>query len=225
MKMKTLGRFLTVVMVGVFASALAFGQNNILSGRDFGHTRSVKTARTKVLQQQADSISNANLNNYYIGYDFVMSRKLIGEDDLSKCLARLAILWDELEGQPEAAQIETLMRMVVRGNGSVQERVAKLNAAQVAIELRYKGEQKWYYNVGKAYTKLSLDLNAKDGDAVQARMLELGKLGKSAPATVPPAFTAALVKIGDYGAKSSFTDNDVQAITSQFDTIDKIIGA
>jgi hypothetical protein len=224
MKMKMIGKFLTAAMIGLFAGVLAFGQSNVLTMRDLSHGHSVKTVKTRSFKPATDAVSNANLNNYYIGYDFVMSRSLIQEEDPTKCLARLTILWDELEGQPEAAQIETLMRMVVRGS-TANDRLAKLEAAEVAIELRYKGEQKWYYNVGKAYTQLSFDLSAKDGKAVSTRMLELGKLGQSAPATVPPTFTAALVKIGEYGAKSSFTDNDVEAITSQFNTIDKIIGA
>ena len=223
--MKTLGRFLIVVTIGIFASSLAFGQSSVLTIHGLDHNRSVKVAKTRGIQSSTDTISSANLNNYYIGYDFVMSRKLIGEDDHSKCLSRLTILWDELEGQPEASQIETLMRMVVRGYGTEEDRLAKLDAAQVAVELRIKGDQKWFYSLGKSYTKLSFDLEAKDSNVIRARMVELGKLGQSAPTTVPPAFAAALVKIGVYAAKSSLSDDDVAVVTTQFETIDKILTA
>lgn len=221
-KMKTLVRFLTVAVVGVFASALVFGQNSLLTVRAIKHDRSA-TKVVRAARIGADAISAENVNNYFIGGDLVSSRNFILSEDQRNAITQLAVLWDELQGQPEAAQMETLLRMQIRSTGTIKDRLNKLDAIQAAVETRFKGEQKWFYNVGKAYTQMYVGLNGKDLVAVKNNMVELGNLAKTAPASSPTAFTTALAMLGQLGGKSSLTDAEVATVQAQFDAIDKVI--
>jgi len=223
-KMKTLVRFLTVAAVGVFASALVFGQNSLLTVRAMKHDRSA-TKVVRAARIGADAISAEDVNNYFIGGDLVSSRNFILSEDQRNAITQLAVLWDELQGQPEAAQMETLLRMQIRSTGTIKDRLNKLDAIQAAVETRFKGEQKWFYNVGKAYTQMYIGLNGKDVVAVKNNMVELGNLAKTAPASSPAAFTTALATLGQMGGKSSLTDAEVATVQAQFDAIDKIIYA
>ena len=221
-KMKTLVRFLTVAVVGVFASALVLGQNSLLTVRAIKHDRSA-TKVVRAARIGADAISAENVNNYFIGGDLVSSRNFILSEDQRNAITQLAVLWDELQGQPEAAQMETLLRMQIRSTGTIKDRLNKLDAIQAAVETRFKGEQKWFYNVGKAYTQMYVGLNGKDLVAVKNNMVELGNLAKTAPASSPTAFTTALAMLGQLGGKSSLTDAEVATVQAQFDAIDKVI--
>ena len=223
-KMKTLVRFLTVAAIGVFASALVFGQNSLLTVRAMKHDRSA-TKVVRAARIGADAISAENVNNYFIGGDLVSSRNFILSEDQRNAITQLAVLWDELQGQPEAVQMEALLRMQIRSTGTIKDRLNKLDAIQAAVETRFKGEQKWFYNVGKAYTQMYIGLNGKDVVAVKNNMVELGNLAKTAPASSPTAFTTALAMLGQLGGKSSLTDAEVATVQAQFDAIDKIIYA
>ena len=224
MKMKTLVRFLTVAVVGVFASTLVFGQSSVLTVRTLKHDRSgqtvLRTARTG-----ADAISVENVNNYFIGGDFVSTRNFILSEDQRNAITQLAVLWDELQGQPEAAQIEAVLRTQIRGTGTIKDRLNKLDDIQAAVETRFKGEQKWFYNVGKAYTQMYIALNGKELVAVKNNMVELGNLAKMAPASSPATFTTALATLGQMGGKGSLTDAEIAVVQAQFDAIDKMIYA
>jgi hypothetical protein len=224
MKMKTLVRFLTVAVVGVFASALVFGQNSVLTVRAMKHDRSAQRA-VRAARTGAEAISAENVNNYFIGGDFVSSRNFILSEDQRNAITQLAVLWDELQGQPEAAQMEALLRMQIRGSGTVKDRLNKLDAVQSAVETRFKGEQKWFYNVGKSYTQMYTALNGKDIVAMKNSMVELGNLAKTAPASSPATFTTALATLGQMGGKSSLTDAEIAIVQAQFDAIDKMIYA
>jgi len=222
--MKTLVRFLTVALVGVFASALVFGQNSVLTVRALKHDRSVQSV-VRTVRTGADAISAENVNNYFIGGDFVSTRNFILSEDQRNAITQLAVLWDELQGQPEAAQMEALLRTQIRGTGTVKDRLNKLDAIQATVETRFKGEQKWFYSVGKAYTQMYIGLNGKDLVAAKNNMVELGSLAKTAPASSPAGFTTALATLGQMGSKSSLTDAEVAVVQAQFDAIDKIIYA
>lgn len=222
--MKTLVRFLTVAAIGVFASALVFGQNSLLTVRAMKHDRSA-TKVVRAARIGADAISAENVNNYFIGGDLVSSRNFILSEDQRNAITQLAVLWDELQGQPEAVQMEALLRMQIRSTGTIKDRLNKLDAIQAAVEARFKGEQKWFYNVGKAYTQMYIGLNGKDVVAVKNNMVELGNLAKTAPASSPTAFTTALATLGQLGGKSSLTDAEIATVQAQFDAIDKIIYA
>lgn len=222
--MKTLVRFLTVAAVGVFASALVFGQNSLLTVRAMKHDRSA-TKVVRAARIGADAISAENVNNYFIGGDLVSSRNFILSEDQRNAITQLAVVWDELQGQPEAVQMEALLRMQIRSTGTIKDRLNKLDAIQAAVEARFKGEQKWFYNVGKAYTQMYIGLNGKDVVAVKNNMVELGNLAKTAPASSPTSFTTALATLGQLGGKSSLTDAEIATVQAQFDAIDKIIYA
>ena len=215
---------MTVAVVGVFASALVFGQNSVLTVRAMKHDRSAQTA-VRAARTGADAISAENVNNYFIGGDFVSSRNFILSEDQRNAITQLAVLWDELQGQPEAAQMEALLRMQIRGSGTVKDRLNKLDAVQSAVETRFKGEQKWFYNVGKSYTQMYTALNGKDIVAMKNSMVELGNLAKTAPASSPATFTTALATLGQMGGKSSLTDAEIAIVQAQFDAIDKMIYA
>jgi hypothetical protein len=202
------------------ATAAAIGQPSASLNKLFKGVPTVRKAATSPSKVDAEYI-----NSYYLGYDLASARDQIKKNEVRESLAQLAFLWDELYLQPEASQVEAVMRAVVRGQGTADMKIAKLDAAAASIETRLKADHKWYYSMGKAYSELEIASTDKDYDALDAKFIELGKLSKTAPMGTPADLVNALVKIGEISAKSTVTDADVAVLKEQFNVIDKMMGA
>jgi hypothetical protein len=205
--------------IGILTTAACFGQKPDLKGRDV-HRNSFKTRSTAAPQIKAEYV-----NSYYIGYDLDTAKYYIRANETREALAQLAFLWDELYQQPEAAQVEAVMRTLVRYNGTADQMIARLELARASIEARLSADHKWFYSVGKNYSQMFTAFDKDDYQDLSVRLGEFGKLSKSAPAGTPADLVNALAKLGQYSGKTTFSDNDVAVLKVQWDTIDKLIGA
>lgn len=212
--MKNVSRLVLILVMGLSLCVAASAQGMTVRKLDRASVRSAVS--------QA-SINAELVNSYYLGYDLESAKYLIRQDKTREALAQLAFLWDELYQQPEAPQVEMLIRMVVRGQGTAEQRIAKVDSARTAVEARLKAEHKWYYNVGSNYAQIFSALDAKDTAQVKLRMTMLGKLAKTPPVGTPAELVAAMTTIGQYGGKPQFSDGDIEVITAQFEKIDDVI--
>ena len=207
------------LVLGVVAVASAFGQQSA------SLSKAIKMVPAARKAAAAAAVNSEYVNSYYLGYDLASAKEQIRKNETHDALAQLAFLWDELYLQPEASTVEAVMRAVVRGQGTADMKIAKLDAAAASIQARLKADHRWYYGIGKAYSELEIASTNKDADAIDTKFAELGKLSKTAPAGAPAELVSALSKVGEIGAKPTFTDNDVAVLKAQFDVIDKMMGA
>ena len=221
--MNKLMMFFAMVLVGASTGVAIFGQDV-----QKGHPRTAPAAeRTQRdgkafgFRGVAASIAAADRASYYMGFDFEDAKHLIEEQKAAEAIIAAAYLWDSMSDQPEAKQIEAVLRMLVRGEGTPLQQIGRLETAQSSYETRLKGNRKWFYDLGKNYGQLFAYLCFGKTTSFKGKLTEIGKMGNTAPAGTPRDLVAALVKLGEYGAKESFSDDDVAAIGVQFGTIEK----
>ena len=225
--MRTIFYLVIALIVITLAGVLAFGQENRLAQRPLQQIDRVQ-ARTRA-SSTAGAIGVENVNSYFIGYDFEAAAHLVAAGKTREALAQLAFLWDELSGQPESQQIESVMRMVIRGEGTSRQAVQKLELAQTGVEAKLRGDRRWYYDVGKTYSEMFITasnmLDTPDLRTFRQKLVSLGTLAKTAPAGTPAEFVSALAKLGEFGIKQTMSEQDINAMASLWETIDNTISA
>lgn len=218
--MKVLVRVFIVVLIGVCAgAAVVFGQGANATHRLFEKRANAGGAKVG-LQSAGTTLTAENRWSYYTGYDLEDAKHLIEEEKTRDAIVALTFLWDGLSGQPEAAQVEAVLRMLVRGQGTVRQQLLKLETAQASYETRLAGDRKWYYNLGKNYGQMYAYLCFGDNANFKLKLTELGKMAKTVPVGTPPELVAALVKLGEFGPKQSISESDMAILGTHWQTID-----
>lgn len=213
--MNLLNKLQIVALFGILAAGSVFGQ---------GLNEKRVMARPTSAPRTTGKISADNVNNYYVGYDFdLVARYIKNEDKFRDSITQMTILWDELYQQPEAADIEALMRMTVRGQGTTDLQLARLEKAKASVEKRLTGESRWYYNVGLVYSQMFTALDAENMAGFKQSLNDMTKLSKTSPAGTPAEFVSALSKIGSLINHTQFGDDEAALFKNQCDAIDKII--
>lgn len=218
--MNTVNKLAMVFVIGAAAVAGVFGQQ---TGSDGANLKKLIT--TSGRSSTTSAIKSEYINSYYLGYDLESAKEHIRKKDTREALAQLAFLWDELYLQTEVPQVEAVMRMLVRGQGTPEFMISKLDAVKTSIEARLRIDHKWYYNVGKGYSQMTIAINDEDISGFKTKLGELGILGRTSPAGTPSEFVSALAKLGDYSGKSTLSDGDIAVIKAQWETIDSMIAA
>ena len=217
--MNTVKKLVFGFVIGMLGVAAATAQQSQVNGKLFKAVPSMKRAAVK------SGIGADYLNSYLLGYDLEAAKEHIRKDETREALAQLAFLWDELYLQPEASQVEAVMRAVVRNQGTADMKIAKLDSVAASLNTRLKPDHKWYYNVGKTYSQVTNAANNDDYTTMTTKLADLGKLAKVSPTGTPTELVTAMAKIGEIIGKSDLTDNDVAVLKSQLETIDKLVGA
>ena len=205
-----------IALLGILAAGSVFGQ---------GLNEKRAMARTAISPKSASQFSSENANTFYVGYDFDLVARYIKKDDTDReAIAQMTVLWDELYLQPEATDIEALMRMTVRGQATKELQLGRLEKAKTSVEKRLTGDARWYYNAGRTYSQMFTALDAEDMAAFKQALADIDKLSKSSPAGTPAEFVAAMSKIGSLLTHTQFGDDEVAIFKAQCATIDKLIG-
>jgi len=213
--MNLLNKIKIVALFGILAAGSVFGQ---------GLNEKRVMARPAASPRSGGKISTENVNNYYVGYDFDLVARYIKKDDKFRdSIAQMTILWDELYLQPEATDVEALMRMTVRGQATTELQLARLEKAKASVEKRLTGDARWYYDVGQSYSQMFTALDAENMAAFKQALTEMNKLSKASPTGTPVEFVSALSKIGSLINHTQFGDDEVAVFKAQCDTIDKLI--
>ena len=216
--MNTVKKLVFGLVIGILGVVSVTAQQSEIQSKLFKSVPAVKRTAAK------SSIGADYLNSYFLGYDLEAAKEHIRKNETREALAQLAFLWDELYLQPEASQVEAVLRAVVRNQGTTDMKIAKLDAVATSLDTRLKPDHKWYYSVGKTYSQMSVAANNDDFTTMTTRLVELGKLAKIAPTGTPTDLVNAMAKIGEIITKPKLTDDDIAVIKTQLTTIDNMMG-
>jgi hypothetical protein len=158
-------------------------------------------------------VSAANRLTFQIGKDFACAiddSKLMKDDDESfnYTIVDLVYLIDELEGQAEAAQLQAILKGVVRGTKDLTAISGEVAVISNTFLTRQAAEQKWYFNVGSSQMNLMIAGWSKDAVAANKNMKDLQNLSKTSPLGTPPLMLEAIKGLSKYAAMTPMTVND-----------------
>ena len=190
-------------------TALTFAANTASFGQGHTEFRAIQNRRSMT----SGPVSAVNQNAYQIGKDFAMAiddAKTMKGDSASfnYTIVDLVYLIDELEGQAEAAQLQTLMKQIIRGQKDqtlVSGEIATISNSYLA---RQNVEQKWFFNVGTSQMNLMIAGWGKDATATAKYMKELQGLSKTAPTSTPKIILDAISGLSKYATLNPFTVAD-----------------
>lgn len=190
-------------------TALTFAANTTSFGQGHSEFRPVQNRRSMT----SGPVSAANQNAFQIGKDFAMAiddAKTMKTDSASfnYTIVDLVYLIDELEGQPEAAQLQTMMKQIIRGQKDQTLVSSEIAAISSTFLARQNVEQKWYFNVGTSQMNLMIAGWGKDAAATAKYMKELQALSKSAPVSTPKIILEAINGLSKYATLNPFTVAD-----------------
>lgn len=187
-----------------FASSSAFAQS----------PREVRVeSQTVTRRATMPGVNAVNQSAYQIGKDFAMA---IGDsktmkdnnDSFNYAIVDLVYLIDELEGKAEAAQLQAILKAVVRGTKDLTKVSSEIAAISSTYFTRQTAEQKWFYNVGTAQMNLMLAGYAKDAAGTAKNLKDLQQLVKTAPQGTSKLILEAINGLSKYATLNPFTVAD-----------------
>ncbi|MGH9902228.1 MAG: hypothetical protein ACRD68_10520, partial [Pyrinomonadaceae bacterium] len=186
----------------------------------------LKTRRGPTGLYSAPRPAAADTESFDLGFAFVSAMCLASrshEDAATnaKAIVELAYLIERLESRPEeAAALQKVLRMVVRGSGTGMQRGETVQRVMKSYGDGLKGEAQWYFNSGVTVSRLFLATYLNDGDGMRIELQNLQLLTKIAPQNVPRDVLAPMQSLLRYFDQTTFTEGDRAAV---IEAIDKII--
>ena len=202
--------FKTIAFFALVITALTFSANTFTFGQKPVEHR-VETSRKRGMMP--GPVSAASQSAYQIGKDFAMAvddSKTMKDngDNFNYTIVDLVYLIDELEGQAEAAQLQTLMKQIVRGQKDQTLVSGEIAAISNTYLNRQTADQKWFFNVGTSQMRLMYAGWAKDATATAKHLKDLQLLTKSAPVGTPKLIIEAINGLSKYATLNPFTVAD-----------------
>lgn len=200
----------TYALITLFITAFTFAANTFAFGQKPAEHR-IGSFRKRGMT--VGPVSAVNQNAFQIGKDFAMAiddAKTMKTDNASfnYTIVDLVYLIDELEGQVEGTQLQSLMKQIIRGQKDktlVSGEIATISNSYLA---RQSAEQKWYFNVGTSQMNLLIAGWGKDATATAKYTKELQGLSKLAPVGTPKIILDAIGGLGKYASLNPFTVAD-----------------
>ena len=172
-----------------------------------------KTFESSSSRSLAAGVSKVNQLTYQLGKDFAIAiedAKYMKDDNESFnfAIVDLVYLIDGLEGQAEAAQLQAMLKGVVRGTKDLTKVSGEIAAISNTYLARQSAEQKWYFTVGSTQMNLMVAGWNKDATAATKNTKELQALTKTAPVGTPVLVLEAIKGLSKYAAMAPLTVND-----------------
>ena len=187
-------------------------------------SKQVLQSKSLVAKAGDAAITPANVDSFEHGYDFVRAAYFSGAieemEENGMAIVELAYLIDALEGQPEAAQLQKVLKQVLRYEGTQDERFQAVEQAANSYVARQKGEAAWYFKTGYAMTRLSLALYLGDNADVQKQLQAVKTLSETAPNTVSTEVLNPMKTLAKYAPKGIYTNDEMVAMD---DTVNGIL--
>jgi hypothetical protein len=129
-------------------------------------------------------------------------------------IVELVYLVDRLEGQPQAAQLQRVLKMTVRETGTVEQLWAAMRNAIALHRESLQGEARWYFRAGVIVPGIMLNTYAGDAPRLRAELYDLQQLVQDAPRGMPAAVLAPMRQLAKYAAQATYSQDDLVAIAS-----------
>jgi len=200
----------TTAIFTLVISALTFAANTFTFGQKPVEHRVKAFGKRAMMPGQ---VSAASQNAYQIGKDFTMAindSKTMKDngDNFNYTIVDLVYLIDELEGQAEGAQLQTMMKQIIRGQKDQTLVSNEIAAISNTYLNRQTAEQKWFFNVGTSQMRLMYAGWAKDATATAKNLKDLQLLMKTAPLGTPKLVIEAINGLSKYATLTPFTVAD-----------------
>ncbi|MDQ3816493.1 MAG: hypothetical protein M3362_02230 [Acidobacteriota bacterium] len=200
-------------------SALARGGNQVAGLAVSKQARSASGTRSAT-----NGISKANVDSFNTGFALVRAMYLAGlaqedEESAPDAIVEIVYLADQFEGQPEAGQLQKLLKMVVRNTGTREERWGIVQDVINTHRKRIEGEALWYFNAGVVVPEISLNAYMKDSAGLKSSFGSLQKLIADAPKGVPASVLTPMQQLAKYATQTTYSKDDLAAISSTTGTV------
>jgi len=189
-------------------------------------TANVETSRRGMMP----GVSSADQLTYQVGKDLtclINDAKTMKDDNESfnYAVVDLVYLIDELEGQAEAAQLQAILKAIVRGKTDLATVSAQISSISNTYFTRQAAEQKWYFNVGKSQMNLMIAGWNKDAEAINKNAKELQNLSKTAPVGTSQLVLESIKGVSKYATMAQFTNFDFEDLVDDAKMITKLVYA
>lgn len=167
--------------------------------------------------RKSGAVALSNQQNFKLGKDFALVMfDAEGMDEYEEALnytiVELVYLIDDLEGQAEAAQLQKILKAVVRGTTSAAQVRKDIEAVSKTYLNRQKADQKWYFNSGNTSMNLLISTYLGDDPKIKEGLSNLQALIKIAPKSTPKTILDPINSLAKYVEKTAFTEEDYMAI-------------
>lgn len=221
-------KFFAVIALAIILTGAAFAQKT--DGSDNIRKLIAENAQRDLKIQNKTSAANktvlsaANSLNFVIGKDFALAVYDANDMDLSDeslnyTIVDLVYLIDELEGQTEAAQLQKILKSVVRRTLTGEEISKEIENVSKSYLARQKVEQQWFYNSGFSSMNLLIAAYSNDVQKTKNGLSELQNLIKLAPTGTPKEIIEPINALAKFAAKTTFTGEDYAAIHDQIENV------
>ena len=210
-----------VFVATIVLSGISFAAS--IDGRDDSSKISPARMPAAYVRSEIKSLSAAvaapNRRAYYIAKNFgfaISDCMAIDTDEasLNYTIVDLVYLIDELEGEPEATQLQSILKDVIHGDEYGVVLAEEIESVSKAYLARLTAEQKWYFNVGQTQIFLTYAAWKNDAAAVKTRLKEMQRLATMAPKGTAISIVNAVNGLSKYIAKATFTQEDLTAIVN-----------
>lgn len=166
---------------------------------------------------KSGTVTSANSTNFLIGKNFALAKfdaAYIEADKeaLGYTIVDLVYLIDELDGQPEAADLQKTLKAVVRGTSSSEQVIKDIETASKTYLARQTVAPKWYFNAGQTSINLKISTYLNEDAKIKKGLSDLQTLIKIAPQGIPKEIIDPMNVLAKYVAKTAFTEADYTAI-------------
>lgn len=167
-------------------------------------------------------VSAEDRAQFDLGYAFVRAMYYASAADNDKearnsAIVELVYLIERLEGQPEAARLQKVLKSIVRQTGFGAERWNEIEQISFVYNAKIKENERWFFDFGMTMTRLVLATYFHDCDKIAKGLQKLQLLAKIAPKNLPAELIEPIKSLETYAAQNSFDDKE-------FMTIDNAVG-
>ena len=224
---QTLNKLFVAVALAMVLTVAAFAQmpnkseNNREQLTELLHRQSPTVTKTlgasKGTIVKSGAVTLTNSTNFTIGKNFAMAKFDAAasedyEDALNYTILDLVYLIDQLDGQPEAVQLQKTLKTVVRGTSTALQVSKEIETISKTYLARQKVDSKWYFNAGQTSMNLMISTYMGDDAQIKKGLTELQSLIKVAPKGTAKEVIDPMNVLAQYVAKTSFTEEDYTAI-------------
>lgn len=124
----------------------------------------------------------------------------------------LVYLVNDLEGQPEAAQLQKTLKLLLDEKNDSAQILANIENASESFSNRLPEEQKWYFASGATVTNLMIGTYMSDNTTIRKNLSEMQTLIKIAPKGTSDAIISTMNDLTKYAGNTHFADDDYHAI-------------
>lgn len=210
--------------IGIFAVAGAAAAQPDVRRSSRGETDTKRDAAMRGV------VNAANRQAFQIGKNFAVAiddAKYMGTDEemFNYAIVDLVYLIDSLEGQPEAVQLQTLLKGIVRETKEIAAVSSEISAISKSFFARQTTEKRWYFNVGVAQMNLLLAGWGKDSTGSVTNVKELQTLAKTPPAGTPQIVLDAIKGLAVYAVKPKLEQADFTSLVNDTKIITTLVYA